>query len=1020
MPRIILYMWFSFLANHIQAQLRQHYLFSNITAKSGLASNHVNSIVQDHEGYLWIGTLNGLQRYDGIRFITFHHNPADSRSIAHNHITFLYVDKKKNLWVIFDNGKIGKFDTKKFIFTETKIRVPDDKILTAEREITEDAEGNLFLAFSHYMLTIYDQSANEFAEAPHLFPTPPGWKITGFNIEPATKKYWMSSDSGLAVYNRSTKHLNYRNHNIDKEPAIESFKELKDMYSLFTDSKQRLWFCTWPSKEGPRVYCFDNRQQALLLPGISLKPAFNYYHEPRTFLEHFNGSIWLYGTGILALFDEKTKAFLNTGIDVELKKTVLNDRINCVFQDRENNLWACTHNNGIYQFNPSAQLFKSFDHPNLVTNLPGNGGVLSFVEEEDKTFLYSAWSDGLFRCDTNFKHIPIKIKGLPEKNLLTAWDMCKRTDGTVWMGLEDGHLIVYNPASKSAKQFQPAIFQNKTIRQVVEDKKGNMWLGSNNLGVFKWVKDSTLGNIENGFTRLSAIPKTMIEKLYLDKKGILWVCTLTDGVYKIDTEKSAVLRHYTDKGTQGKRLLNKAASDAFQYDDTTMIFASGGLNILNTKTDSFHYVTLMEGLPSENISAIERDNDGELWLALIMGVCRVNLQQKTFSYFDRSDGIANDNFNISAAIRLSNGYILFGAGNDYTAFNPADFKMKTVPPDVQITGFTVNNRSLQTDSLLALKKVNLNYHDNSVIIYFASLRYLQQNKLTYYYMMEGVNKDWVKCGNNLQADYSHLSPGKYTFKVRCQNADGVPSKNITQFTIAISTPFWKSWWLYILIALGLGILFYRYDKERMQRKAAIQKMRSDIGRNLADEVNMALNNINILSEMARIKADKEPQKSKEYIEQIHSKSNNMILALEDMLWSLSPENDSMKKTVERMKEYIDELQNSHGVKIELRVDKKVAELALNMKLRHEALLVFKEGIKNLVQCGTKHCDIQIGLSKNNLLFTMQFQNSFCNMQQLHQMLHRHDLVKHLKSINALIDVEVHKTNSILVLHIPVN
>ena len=244
--------------------------------------------------------------------------------------------------------------------------------------------------------------------------------------------------------------------------------------------------------------------------------------------------------------------------------------------------------------------------------------------------------------------------------------------------------------------------------------------------------------------------------------------------------------------------------------------------------------------------------------------------------------------------------------------------------------------------------------------------------------------------------------------------------NITQLKIFVITPFWKSWWFYSLLALGGIIFLYLLDRERMQRKAALQKMRSDIAGNLHKEVNMALNNINILSEMARIKTDIDPEKSKEYIAQIHSKSNDMILAMEDMLWSLSPDNDSMQKTVERMKEYIDELKNSHGVNIEMTVDKKVRSLELNMKLRHEAFLVFKEGIRNLVQAGTKQCEIQIGLSKNNLLFIMQFHTASCDMHQLQDLLNRRDLEKHLQLINASVDVEVHKTKSILVLHIPVN
>jgi hypothetical protein len=402
-----------------------------------------------------------------------------------------------------------------------------------------------------------------------------------------------------------------------------------------------------------------------------------------------------------------------------------------------------------------------------------------------------------------------------------------------------------------------------------------------------------------------------------------------------------------------------------------------------------------------------------------MGICRMDLPKKTFSYYDRSDGIVNDVFTLAASLKLSNGDFLFGTSSDFTVFNPADFVMKTVPPNVQITGFSVSNKELRTDSLFQLSNIDLDYSNNSVVIDFSALSYLQKNKLTYFYKMDKVDKAWIKSGINLQAVYSYLAPGNYTFNVKCQNADGTESKHITRLHLSVAPPFWKAWWFYSLLILAGGGLFFLLDRERMSRKFALQKMRSEIAGNLHKELSNALNNINILSEMARIKADREPQKSKEYIEQIHAKSNNMIVVMDDMLWSLSPDNDSMKKTVERMLEYIDELKNRHGVNITMVVDKRVESMVLNMRLRHESFLLFKEGIKSLVQSGMDHCEIQMQLQKNYILFTIKFRNACCDMQQVYNLLHRNDMEKHLQAIGATLDVEVHKTYSDLILHVPV-
>jgi len=216
-----------------------------------------------------------------------------------------------------------------------------------------------------------------------------------------------------------------------------------------------------------------------------------------------------------------------------------------------------------------------------------------------------------------------------------------------------------------------------------------------------------------------------------------------------------------------------------------------------------------------------------------------------------------------------------------------------------------------------------------------------------------------------------------------------------------------------------GTIIFGLDRERIKRKSAIQKMRTDIADNLHTQVNTALNNINILSEMARLKAERDPIKSKEYIEQIHTKSHNMIIAMDDMLWSIDPGNDSMLKTTDRMREYVDALQNRYGVNLEMQVDKKVEALELNMKLRHESFLLFKEGIKNLITVGAQNCHIYISLEKGKLLFTTQFDTENCDIQKLNNLLHRQDLEKRLKGMNATIDIDIHKTLSVITLEVPV-
>jgi signal transduction histidine kinase len=285
--------------------------------------------------------------------------------------------------------------------------------------------------------------------------------------------------------------------------------------------------------------------------------------------------------------------------------------------------------------------------------------------------------------------------------------------------------------------------------------------------------------------------------------------------------------------------------------------------------------------------------------------------------------------------------------------------------------------------------------------------------------MDKIDKEWQTADNNNQAVYSFLPNGTHTFRMRLMDEEGRFIEQANKLLIKMNAPFWKSWWFYSLLILAGGAFIFWLDRERMKRKAAMQDMRTGIADNLHKEVNTALNNINILSEMAKLKADKDPEKSKEYIEQIHAKSHNMMIAMDDMLWSIDPDNDNMSKTVERMKEYLDALNNRNAAEIDILVDKNVEALSLNMKLRHESFLLFKEAVKSLIYAGAQKCSIHISYEKPKLQFTMQFKNDCCDMQQLNNLLQRQDMENRLKTIKARLDVQVHKSTSIFVLQVPV-
>jgi len=316
---------------------------------------------------------------------------------------------------------------------------------------------------------------------------------------------------------------------------------------------------------------------------------------------------------------------------------------------------------------------------------------------------------------------------------------------------------------------------------------------------------------------------------------------------------------------------------------------------------------------------------------------------------------------------LSDGRIIFFTEHDFLAFNPKDFGQQVMPPKPFITSFKLDGEFLSMDSLLKEKTIVLNYDNTSIAVGFSALSYLQQRKVHYIYQMDGVDKEWVHSDHAMEVIYNSLPPGNYTFRVRSENADGMLSEDVAAIEIIVRPPFWKTWWFLSLVGLLIILILFLIDKERVKRRETLALIRRQIRANLKDEVSSTLNNINVLSEIAKIKADRNLEQAKEFIDQISEKSRYMDEVMEDTLWSIDPANDSMKKFILRIRELTEALKTLHQVEIDLIVDNKVQSMELDMKLRYELLFFYKEAMSFIIQ--NMYCDqlfVNINKTKSKL------------------------------------------------------
>jgi len=266
-----------------------------------------------------------------------------------------------------------------------------------------------------------------------------------------------------------------------------------------------------------------------------------------------------------------------------------------------------------------------------------------------------------------------------------------------------------------------------------------------------------------------------------------------------------------------------------------------------------------------------------------------------------------------------------------------------------------------------LSKIELSADQSSLTIGFAALSYTNKNKLVYYYMLEDIDKVWHKADELNQAVYNYLPPGKYIFKVKAENADGATSKSITQLAIRIKPPFWKTWWFVGLLAFAaIGILYW-FDKLRIARVRESEGVRTRIATSLTKDMSSTLSNINILSEMAKLKVDRDTERTKDYIGQISNNSNRMMEVMDDMIWSINPENDDLQYTIMRMKRYATEIQSKYNMEISFVVNEKASEMKLHMDRRHEFFLIYKEALLNIGKhAHSKFAEVSIAFEKSML------------------------------------------------------
>lgn len=960
-PKRFVYTVFFLLACALSYSQDKRYIFTHLTTRQGLASEYVYSILQDKQGFMWFATANGLQRYDGRKIISFRAGPADTAFLPGEEIFQILIDKRERYWVCFGK-EVGLFDRASFAYKRVPLKISKEELELSALHLSEDRDGNIFLSYTRSGILVYDAKANAFVKNPAIIDAPEGVLLPDFRQDPVNGNYWIATDKGMYLFHREHKKLYSHTYNPIKHPVLANPVINERVGVFFIDSSYRMWIGNWLTKSNSELFSIydlkTNRLSTLQLTGGKES-----YHELHEFHRQRNGKIWARGMNVLAEFKSGTNQLMQLPVKKYDELGIRFDNIYCFYEDRENNIWLGT-DQGIYVFNPDAQRFNSNSMLEQPADDSKERSYTSFLQLNTGDILSATWGQGVYMYDHNFKpkgqEFPVSPPG-NDNSYRLVWSMLQQGGtGKVWIGCQAGRLMIYDPVYKATKFIHHPAFSDRTIRRIAEDKHGNIWMGTQHGLIVKWDAQKGRKNIEDGFELVRRFNSTILS-LKTDDAGKLWIGTQQQGLFVTDTAGNDI-QHYISKNASGKSLYKDMVTDIMFYNDSTVAICAGTLNLLNKRTGTISFITNEDGLSSNTVNTVQKDKEDNLWLGLMEGVCRYNVRKNIFTLFSQKDGIVRNDFHNGSSFLLRDGRMIFSNSHDFVYFHPQQILASSAPPDVSITDFKLFNQYLPPDSIVQLDKVILAHNQNSITIEYAALSFLQRDKMVYYTKMEGIDKDWMRMDRYALSNYTLLPPGDYTFKVRCENADGIPSKNITSLRIYVRPPFWQQEWFIMLGIFAIAALIYLAHRIRVNQLMQMEKVRGRIARDLHDDMGSTLSTINILSEMAKMKVGNDTQKTSEYISKISDNSNRMMEAMDDIVWSINPMNDSMQRITARMREFATGVLEAKDIEVSFKVDEKVKDLRLDMESRRDFFLIFKEAVNNIAKysrCRRTYIDISV-------------------------------------------------------------
>jgi two-component system sensor histidine kinase ChiS len=891
-----------------------------IGAEHGLSHSTVTDIIRDRRGFIWIATMDGLNRFDGYTCKVYRHDPNDPTSLSSSFIHGILEDHEGRLWVTTRDGGLNRFDPA----TERAQRflpIPNDTTSINDRLVGPlyyDSKGRLWIG-GNTALNLFHPETSTFTRFKHDPDNPASLSHSEVSTlyEDRQGRFWVGTIGGLNVFDAERRTFRRFLH----DPANPATLSHNFIRALMEDGRGIFWISA-----GGMLNTLDRETGEVDRSPLGREwPALQESRTLGGIFEDSRGNLW-FGTGGDGLFllDHGGKRLFHFRYDPASVNSLSHNNVHVRFEDEQGTLWLPTWGGGVNKIVPLKQKFHHVvNNPNDPNSL-SNNFVFAVFEDSRGALWIGTGGGGLNRYDAargTFKAYLPRRGDESSISDASVWAIVEDRDGMLWVGTDNG-LNLFDPAQERFTRYfhdpdDPSSISSNIVKSLYIDRQGRLWAGTNADGLCRL--DRTTGR----WTRWRHDPEDarsigaeQVWAITEDDYGNIWVGTFLNGLSKLDPATGRFTRFEHDPRNPNSLSFNDVRAIHPSTDGTLWLATyGGGLNAFAPSTGRFTRYSVKNGLPNDFLYGILEDGDGNLWISSNRGISKFDRGSTSFRNYTTEDGLQADEFNTGAFFRSRRGELFFGGVNGLNRFHPTNIRENTRVPPIAITNFRVFDKDVRLDTaIIVARSIRLEHHQNFFSFEFAALDFIEPSKNQYAYKLEEFDPEWIESGTRRYASYTNLDPGEYVFRVKGSNNDGVWNEEGVSVHVTIVPPFWMTAWFRVsvgLLAVGIvgGAARYvstrrlRRQLQEMEKQRALQEERERISRDLHDHAGAQLTNIISGIELAGKYSKSSQSKTRRLLSTLQLDARTSITQLRETIWALRTDAMSVQQFAESLETY---------------------------------------------------------------------------------------------------------------------